>query len=156
MKTKHEKLKDLLKNSLDILDSSQSTLIKSYEKCRKIGLKDEYTFEELESFDSLTSKFARTSDIFTQKVLVTLFKVLREEGETFLDRANLAEALSLITSADDMVSIRDIRNQISHEYKQERIEELFEAVFDIMDTLVASLEKTKNYIVEKEILDVEK
>jgi len=146
MNHKQQKLRNLLNENLAILDASQSTLVRSFDKCQKIGVKKTYSFEELESFDSLTSKYARTSDIFTQKVLITLFKLLREDAVTFLDRANLAEKLSLITSADDLITIRDLRNQIAHEYKQEKIEQLFEDVFDMIEQLVSCLELTRKYI----------
>jgi hypothetical protein len=140
------KLKNLLTENLSILDASQSTLVRSFEKCKKIGIKQSYSFEELESFDSLTSKYARTSDIFTQKVLITLFKLVREDAVTFLDRANLAEKLSLVTSADDLITLRDLRNQIAHEYKQEKIEQLFEDVLGMIEQLVSCLELTRKYI----------
>ncbi len=59
----------LLKSEWDLLQQSVATLKLSVLKCQTIGIKEFYSFEELESFDSLTSKFNRTSDIFTQKVI---------------------------------------------------------------------------------------
>jgi len=152
MNRNHGKLQSLLRNNLTLLEASQATLSKSQEKCQKIGIKKEYTFEQLESFDSLTSKFARTSDIFTQKILITLIKILREEADTFLDRVNLSERLGLISSADDLLLIRDIRNQIAHEYKQEKIEELFEDVLEIVDQLFINIDMMEKFIAEKSII----
>lgn len=78
---------DLLKHNYSILLQSIQTLSKSLEKCEKIGVKDNYNFEEMESFDSLTSKFARTSDIYTQKVLRrTVLILLRETQNTFIGK----------------------------------------------------------------------
>jgi hypothetical protein len=42
----------LLQTEWLLLDSSKETLLKSVEKCRLIGIKSEYSFEEQESFDS--------------------------------------------------------------------------------------------------------
>ncbi|MBT4290661.1 MAG: hypothetical protein HOD92_25320 [Deltaproteobacteria bacterium] len=151
MNKNHNKMLSLLQDNLSLLKTSQATLSQSYEKCKKIGIKKVYTFEQLESFDSLTSKFARTSDIYTQKILISLFKILREEADTFLDRVNLSEKLKLITSADDLLAIRDIRNQIAHEYKQEKIEELFEDVLEMVDQLFKSFDMTRKFIAEKSI-----
>ena len=78
MTNKDQKLRKLLKDNLILLEKAKISFYLSIEKCLAIGLKEDYTFEELESFDSLTSKFARTSDIFTQKVLKTIFSLLRE------------------------------------------------------------------------------
>ena len=136
---------ELLNNEIKLLENSVATFVASYEKCKKIGLKKEYNFGELESFDSFSSKFARTSDIFTQKVLKTIFFILRENTITFIDRANLAEKLCLITSADDLIEIRDLRNLIAHEYIPENIINLYQDIFNLSEPLLKSIEMTKKY-----------
>ncbi len=50
----------LLNEELGLLDKSVETLGLSVLKCGKIQIDDEVSFEEMESFDSLTSKFGRT------------------------------------------------------------------------------------------------
>ena len=79
---------EVFKHNYSLLLQSVQTLKKSLSKCKKIGVKTEYSFEETESFDSLTSKFARTSDIYTQKVLRTILILLRENQNTYIDMAN--------------------------------------------------------------------
>ena len=74
--SKNVKYIELFNENLELLLLSKNTLILSNIKCKKIGIKTEYSFEETESFDSLSSKFARTADIFTQKVLKTLFIII--------------------------------------------------------------------------------
>ena len=113
---KDDKLKtELLHEELDLLGLSVATLKLSVVKCRQIGIKPNYTFEEEESFDSLTSKFGRTSDLYTQKVLRTVWMLLHEPFVPFIDMLNKAEKMDLINSADQMIEIRDIRNEITHE-----------------------------------------
>lgn len=51
---KNQELTDLLQNEWDLLLAAVSTLQLSIIKCQAIGQKDSYSFEELESFDSLT------------------------------------------------------------------------------------------------------
>ena len=51
------------------------------------------------------------------------FALLRESQNTFIDMVNKAEQIELINSADDLINIRDLRNEIAHEYIEE---ELFE------------------------------
>ena len=77
---------DELKSDFESLDLAVNSLKMSFDKCKIIGLKTIYNFEEQESFDSFTSKFARTSDIYTQKILKTIFYLLRE---TFIERQTL-------------------------------------------------------------------
>lgn len=140
-----EKLLKVLYENLDLLEKSQLTLKKSVEKCQKIGIKNDYTFEELESFDSLTSKFARTSDIYTQKVLRSVFNLLREPQLTIIDLANRAEKLQMISSADELLEMRDLRNDITHEYIQEVIIDLFETTLILSEKLFENIELTKKF-----------
>ena len=107
-----------------LLIASVNTLLLSIEKCQTIGEKVDYNFEELESFDSLTSKFNRTSDIFTQKVLRTTWMLLHEPFAPYIDMVNKGEKMFLIKSADQMIEIRDLRNQIAHEYIPEACRKL--------------------------------
>ena len=66
-----------LQENRTLLDKSMKALAYFYEKCKAIGEKDEYDLEEQESFEALTSRFARTADILTQKVFKTLFILLQ-------------------------------------------------------------------------------
>ena len=140
MTNKDQKLRKLLKDNLVLLEKAKISFHLSIEKCLAIGLKEDYTFEELESFDSLTSKFARTSDIFTQKVLKTIFSLLRENTISFIDRANLAEKLGLVKSADELIEIRDMRNSIAHEYLMENLLEIFRDVLQLSRPLLEAID----------------
>ena len=76
----------LLSEEFQLLKKSLLHLQGSVKKCSKIGLKEVYSFEEMESFDSLTGRFARSADIYIQKVLRTIFILLREEVPFLADR----------------------------------------------------------------------
>lgn len=67
MTEKDKNTLELLQQNWNLLMKSMESLNLSVEKVSKIKRKNEYAFEEMESFDSLTSKFGRTSDIFLQK-----------------------------------------------------------------------------------------
>jgi uncharacterized protein with HEPN domain len=127
------KRRKLLLSQLDehlaALDKASIALVYSFDKCSDIGEKEEYDLEEQESFEALTSRFARTSDILTQKVFKTLFILLQENIKTIIDAANFLEKLELIENADDLLNIREIRNQIAHEYVELDIKALF---FDVL------------------------
>ena len=124
MNTKDSNHIKLLTANWELLQNSLKTLKRSVEKAQTIGQKKEYTFEEMEAFDSLTSKFSRASDIFLQKIIRTLWELLHEDKMPLIDILNKAEKLEIIHSADAMLEIRDIRNQIAHEYIPEAIQEL--------------------------------
>ncbi|MFZ4465180.1 MAG: hypothetical protein ACOYN5_15130 [Bacteroidales bacterium] len=111
----------------------------SVSKCQNIGIKESYTFEELESFDSLTSKFNRTSDIFTQKVIRSVWMLLHEPFAPFIDMMNQCEKMDMLRSADQMIEIRDLRNQIAHEYLPDAIRDLVPQAIELSASLIENI-----------------
>jgi hypothetical protein len=138
-----------LKNDKNLLLTSVESMELSFEKCFKIGLKNKYNFEEQESFDSLSSKFARVSDIYTQKILKTIFMLLRENPQSFIDKANLAEKLSIIPSAENLIAIRDLRNEIVHEYSIEELPDIYKEIFSQYRNLIDSIKATESFVNER-------
>jgi hypothetical protein len=111
----------------------------SVEKCRKIGVKQEYSFEEQESFDSLTSKFSRTSDLFTLKVIRTTWLLLHESFVPFIDMMNICVKMEMLQSTEEMIGIRDMRNQIAHEYIPDAFREMVPEVIEMTHQLVENI-----------------
>jgi len=137
---------DLLKSEWELLEAAISTLQLSIRKCETIGLKESYTFEELESFDSLTSKFNRTSDIFTQKVLRSVWMLLHEPFAPYIDMMNKCEKMMVLMSADQMIEIRDLRNQIAHEYIPEAIRDLVPEVSELSSQLLENIYLCRQFL----------
>ena len=137
---------DLLKSEWDLLEAAISTLQLSLRKCETIGIKENYTFEELESFDSLTSKFNRTSDIFTQKVLRSVWMLLHEPFAPYIDMMNKYEKMMALLAADQMIEIRDLRNQIAHEYIPEAIRDLVPEVSDLSSQLFENISVCRQFL----------
>lgn len=144
-------IKEELKEDFERLFKTVEMLKYSLNICKKIGIKKEYTFEELDRFESLTSRFARTSDIYTQKIMKGIVLLLREEAVTFIDRTNLFEKLG-ISDAENLKLIRDLRNEIAHEYKNDEIVELFTDVFEYSDKLIEIVNKTKEFVENKGLI----
>lgn len=140
-----------LKEDFHRLDRAVGMLKYSLQRCEKIGLKIDYSLGELERFESLTARFARTSDIYTQKIMKGIILILREEAKTFIDRANLFEKLE-ISNAEDLKLTRDLRNEISHEYKVDDLTEIFESVIEYSHKLIEVIEKTKAFINKKNLI----
>jgi len=80
-----------LNNNLDLLNKALDTFLYSYNNCKKIGVKEEYTYEESDKYEALTARFARISDILTQRVMKTVFLLIREVAKTFIDKINMSE-----------------------------------------------------------------
>jgi len=132
-----------LRTELESLERSASSLQRSMAKCSQLTPSPRQSFEEEESFDALTSKFARCSDILTQKVLKTLVFLLREEAPTFVDRMNLGEKLGAIPSAKSLIEIRDLRNTIAHEYAVDDLLELYADTLKLCPQLIEASDSAK-------------
>lgn len=149
MTNKDHNLLSKLKRDLVDLEYAAEGLTMSFKKCDSIGIKNQYNFEDQESFDSLSSKFARTSDIYTQRILKTIFLLLRENPKSFIDRANLAEKLEIIPSAGNLIMIRDLRNEIVHEYVSSELSRIYKEVLNQYSNLIDAIDRTKKFVQQR-------
>jgi len=146
----------LLQEEWKLLEASASTLLRSVDKCRLIVQKTTYSFEEEESFDSLTSKFGRTSDLFTQKVIRTIWTLLHEPFVPFIDLANKCEKIGIINSSESLINIRDLRNQIAHEYIPAAIHELIPGVLSLTDSLIQNINTCREFLLSRQWIKSDK
>ena len=138
-------VKESLRRELDELNRARDVLAYSFEKCAIAGVRVDLSNEELESFEALTSRFVRLSDIIIQKIF-RYFDVLDlEDGGTVRDRINRAEKKGIIDNADAFVQIRLLRNEIAHEYKSESIYDIFKRVMAMTPQLMESVERIIAY-----------
>lgn len=132
-------LRRLLREELLNLEQALPSFERSLAKCASLSPSPRQSFEDEESFDALTSKFARISDIFTQKVLKTFVALLREDAPTFIDRMNLCEKLGVIPSAAQMIAVRDLRNTIAHEYATDDLMEVYRDTVALSPRLIEAI-----------------
>jgi hypothetical protein len=137
----------------DLLQRSLKSLEQSKEKTHQSLQQSEFSFEEMESIDSLTSKFSRTSDIYLQKVLRSIWMLLREDTVPLIDLLNRAEKLMIIVSAEELLQMRDIRNQIAHEYLPEAVPELASEVVVMTILLQKNIEQTERFLRQRHWLE---
>jgi len=131
----------LLHQELELMNKASHTLDYSYQRCLIIGKKNQYSMEEEERFESLTSRFARLSDILVQKLFRLIDSIELEDQGSVRDRINRAEKRELINSANDFILIRELRNSIAHEYKAEAITKIFTLVLDLTPVLFDSVSR---------------
>jgi uncharacterized protein with HEPN domain len=58
----------------------------------------------------------------------------------------------MITSSSDLKQIRDIRNNITHEYLLDNLLDLYKEVLKMAPILLVNINKIKQYITEKKII----
>jgi hypothetical protein len=136
-------LRRLLREELLSLEQALPSFERSLAKCASLSPSPRQSFEDEESFDALTSKFARISDIFTQKVLKTFVALLREDAPTFIDRMNFCEKLGVIPSAAQMIAVRDLRNTIAHEYATDDLMEVYRDTVALSPRLIEAISSAR-------------
>ncbi len=67
----------------------------------------------------------------------------------FIDFLNSAEKMRIIRSADQLIEIRDLRNQISHEYLPEAITEIVPDLIESCSGLISNIEQTKAFVAKR-------
>jgi len=149
MTKNEEKILNLLNNEWRKLKIAMESLEKSIEKCEKIGIKESYSFDEMEAFDSLNSKLARNSDILFQRIFRSIVFLLGENAVTFKDRINLLEKLNIFENTEPIYLIREFRNQIVHEYFIDQIVYLYPKSIELSKLLLKIFQETETYLKNK-------
>lgn len=76
----------------------------------------EHDQELSERVDAFVARFSRLQDTLGDKLLPALLEALGEQRATLIDRLDLAEKLGWIASSEQWMTIRQLRNQMIHEY----------------------------------------
>jgi hypothetical protein len=147
---KRELLLQELERQVLLFRKAINALSVSYNKCRTIGRHRNYSEEQLESLEALTARFARASDLLTQKIFGLFDALELEERGTVIDRINRAEKRGMLKSAGAFQEIRELRNEIAHEYAAEDLNAIFRRVLKLtpilLDTLPAVEKFAKKYL----------
>jgi len=138
-------LLEMLNEERKRLEAALKIFMYSYETCRVIGLKNQYTYEELDKFEALTGRFARLSDLLIQKIWRLIDQIDLEDRGTIRDRIHRAEKKGLIDNAEVFVQIRIVRNDITHEYLSEAFQEIFIKVLELSPPLIEAAQKAHQY-----------
>ena len=135
----------LLQEHLQHMEQAADYLTFSYDRSREIIRQTAWTSEQMERLESLTSRFARLSDLLTQKVMRIVDQLELTPDGTLLDRIHRAEKRGWVDSATDLVRIRELRNLIAHEYAADKLDELHQAIFALTPQLLAIIPEVRKY-----------
>lgn len=72
-----------------------------------------------ERVEAFVSRFGRLQDTVGDKLLPTLLIALGEKPASVIDNLDRAERLGLLKSADEWLVMRQLRNQMVHEYVED-------------------------------------
>jgi len=140
-----EEVMDLLRANVIRMKRSVDWLRRSYEKCSGIGVKTSYTEDEFDAFENLVGRFARTIDLIVNKVFRSIDVVELEDGGTTIDAVNRSEKRGIVESAARIRELRDLRNEIVHEYETDDLKGLFKETLECVPEVLRLAERTAQY-----------
>lgn len=111
-------MKELVCENWTIFKKSISWLEKSFNRCQKIDFSKEEDIEKIETF---ANRYTRSVDILLNKFLRSLDLVEAEEITRRLDTLIRAEKRGFVEDYELLLNMKNLRNELAHEY----IEELF-------------------------------
>ncbi|MFZ2725633.1 MAG: hypothetical protein WAX77_05250 [Methylococcaceae bacterium] len=136
---------DLLKTQLDLLEKQLFWLDYSYSQINNVDLTQELSIESINHYENLCSRFARTIDFLIRKVFRTIDACEFEHQGTLIDVVNNAHKRKLFTSMDLIRNIKDLRNEIVHEYIEEDLIALFAEAKTLTAELIIIVQNTLVY-----------
>ena len=138
-------LTPLLREQLQHMAQAAEYLAFSYDRGREVIHRTDWTPEQLERLESLASRFARLSDLLTQRIMRMVDELELTPDGTLLDRINRAEKRGWVDFTADLVRIRELRNLIAYEYAADKLHELYQAVIVLTPRLLMIVPKARKY-----------
>ncbi len=132
--------------NLSLLHKSMEWLLKSYKKAKNIDLNKSLSENELEIMETLSNRFGRTIDIFINKTLRSLDILELEDISRKLDIVIRAEKRGFVDSYDILIEMKDLRNELAHEYIQDNLIEKFKEVVEKTPILIKIIDKLNQYV----------
>jgi len=136
---------EVLWENISKLNLSAEWVHRSYEQTKTIERKDVYSMDEFDKLENLASRYARTTDMLVNKVLRSIDTVESEDIGTIIDIMNRAEKRGIVESAELLHTIKDLRNNIVHEYQITEITKFFADVIKYSPVLLEIIKRLNEY-----------
>jgi hypothetical protein len=123
-------------------------LEKSYHKSLRIDL-DNLSEEDYEVLETLCNRFGRTVDMLINKILRGLDLIELEDVSRKLDIVIRAEKRGFVDDYRVLVALKDLRNELVHEYIEENLVKKYKEEIMRVPQLLDIVNKVIKYIEEK-------
>lgn len=139
----------LLNSQFLLMKKSSVKLEQSFHYCENIPLTSTLSDDEDIAFEALTARFSRLSDYLVQRLFRTVDVIELDDVGTLRDRINRAEKKGWISSANNFIEIRTLRNIIAHEYGDEEVKTIYAKVLQFTPVLLDACRNISEYIEKK-------
>jgi predicted nucleotidyltransferase len=105
--------------------------------------------DEIKNIDQYLFRFAKLQDTIGDKIFIMIIKDFSEDTSrfTFLDILNKLEKIGILNNKDEWRTLREYRNDISHQYDDEPKEmaEAINNIFSQKNIIIEIYQKIKEY-----------
>jgi len=143
----HKEIQKIFCENLQLLNKNVQWLKKSFQKAQKMRLesKKSLTESDLEILETLSNRFGRTVDILINKVLRSLDILELEDITRKLDIVIRAEKRGFVDDYTLLIEMKELVNELVHEYMQENLIEKFKEVLEKTSILIKIIDKVNQY-----------
>lgn len=135
----------LLKDNVKDLQDAVKWLKRSYKICSNLEDKESFTEIEFDNLEAMSARFSRVTDILIQKVFRSIDHVEMETQGSMIDVVNRAEKRKIISSVDQIREMKDLRNEIAHEYVASELTRILNDVIKFTPKLLQNVESAVEY-----------
>lgn len=104
---------------------------------------------DLAVFDQFVVRFSKLQDAMGAKLFPAVLELTKEQGElrTFIDKLNHLEKIGALSSAEQWLTFREMRNQFAHDYPTDPTLQsgLLNQAFEMTDTLLEILQQITDF-----------
>lgn len=123
-------------------------LKRSYEKSPTPPYED-VGLDDWDQLEALSGRFGRLTDLVLYKVFRAIDRYELEETGSLLDSSNRAVKRGLIESVDALRDLKDLRNEIVHEYAIDDLNGLYEDIHAATPELLNVVTRIGEYLADK-------
>ena len=145
---KIEERMEIFCENLKLFNKAILWLKKSLQRAKGIGNFERPTEEQLEIIETLMSRYSRAVDILINKVLRSLDYLELEETHRKLDIVIRAEKRGFVKNYNILIEMKDLRNELAHEYLEEHLKDRLEEVVSKSQELTGIADKINGYVQE--------
>jgi hypothetical protein len=113
------------------------------------------TEDEIGYIDQFVFRFSKLQDTLGKKLFKSALQILEEEvdDKPFIDILNKLEKLKLIKTAENWIELRQIRNDLTHQYEDniEEISVILNKIYNKKDDLIEILKNFEQFFLNRGI-----
>lgn len=136
---------DLLKDVIAQVEQAVKQLEIAYNHCRNFRSQRHFSEQESMDLEAMTARFSRLVDLFTSKLLRAIDAAELITDGTLIDVMNRAEKRGIIKSSESLRSLKELRNEIAHEYLLQKLELLHDNIFESIPLILDMVDKGCRY-----------